>query len=428
MVPVFCDKTLLLKDSTMNNLSAGNPRQLHYAWVVAFVGGIAVFCALGLGRFAFGMMLPSISTSLGLNYTQSGILGFGNLAGYLMSVPLVPSVLRRFGTRTTVTFGLLLMSLSMFAMSATHSFFWLTAFYFLTGLGSGAVVVSSMSVTAKWFAPSHRGLSSGMVMAGPGFGIILSGFAVPRLGPLYGISAWQVGWLIFGAITACVALFAILYIRNHPNDVGQAPYGRPATLAGSSAEPLVRRAKFRLLAHMGLVYGIYGAIYMLYMTFIVTSMVDSYGMSKAQAGSLWSWFGFLSIFSGLLFGALSDKIGRRAGMAIAFGILAVSFGLVGFGQSGIGLYISVILFGFAVWSIPVIMSASAGDYFGSNGAASALAALTLMFSAGQALGPVFAGILAEKRGDFSLSYTFSAIAALFAIGLVLALRPPKVID
>lgn len=412
----------------MSNLSAGHPRQRHYAWVVAFIGGIAVFCALGLGRFAFGMMLPSISTSLGLNYTQSGILGFGNLAGYLVAVPLVPSVLRRLGTRIAVTCGLLLMSLSMFAMAATHSFFWLTAFYFFTGLGSGAVVISSMSVTAKWFAPSHRGLSSGMVMAGPGFGIILSGFAVPRLGPLYGIAAWQVGWLIFSAITACVALLAVLYIRNHPNDVGQAAYGRPATITGNNTEPMVRRAQLKLLAHLGLVYGIYGAIYMLYMTFIVTSMVDSYGMDETQAGSLWSWFGFLSIFSGLLFGALSDKIGRRAGMAFAFGILAVSFGLVGFGQSDMGLYISIILFGLAVWSIPVIMSASAGDYFGSNGAATALAGLTLMFSAGQAMGPVVAGILAEKRGDFSLSYALSAIASLFAIGLILAIRPPKVID
>lgn len=412
----------------MNNSSAQIPRRLHYAWVVAIIGGIAVFCALGLGRFAFGMMLPSISTSLDLNYSQSGILGFGNLAGYLVAVPLVPSVLRRFGTRTVVAFGLGLMSLSMFAMAMTHGFFWLTGFYFLTGLGSGAVVVSAMSVTTKWFAPSHRGVSSGMVMAGPGFGIILTGFAVPRLQPLYTMAAWQVGWLIFGVITACVAVLAVFYIRNHPRDAGQAPFGRPAKVAGSSAEPMARRAKGRLLAHMGLIYGIYGAIYMLYMTFIVTSMVDTYGMTQAQAGGLWSWFGFLCIFSGMLFGGLSDRIGRRAGMAIAFGILAVAFGLVGFGQSVMGLYISVALFGLAVWSIPVIMSASAGDYFGSEGAASALAILTLMFSTGQALGPVISGILAENRGDFSLSYRLAAVAALFAIAMVIALRPPKVID
>ncbi|GAA6202994.1 YbfB/YjiJ family MFS transporter [Aquicoccus sp. SU-CL01552] len=408
--------------------STGKTLQVHYAWTVAAICGLSVLCGLGFGRFAFGMLLPSISQDLGLNYSQGGMLGFGNLTGYLASVLSVPFALARIGTRSTVTLGLLVMALSMFAMATTHSFFWLTWFYFLTGLSSGAVVLPSMSVMAKWFAPSHRGLSSGLVMAGPGFGIILSGFAVPRLVPLGTMPAWQVGWLIFGGLTALVALVAFLYIRNTPGETGLRPYGRAASQSGIVSQPLARSAKFKLLVHLGVIFGIYGATYMLYVTFIVTSMVDSYGMSKAQAGVLWSWFGFLSIFSGLLFGALSDKIGRRAGMAVAFGVLALSFGLVGFGTSSFGLYLSVMLFGISAWSIPVIMSASAGDYFGAGGAAGALAALMLVFSAGQAVGPIIAGVLAEMLGDFSLSYAVSAAASVLAIGMVWAVRPPSVID
>jgi len=157
-------------------------------------------------------------------------------------------------------------------------------------------------------------------------------------------------------------------------------------------------------------------------------MVDSYGMQESQAGALWSWFGFLSIFSGLLFGALSDRIGRRAGMAVAFGVLGVSFALVGFEAGRIGLYLSVVLFGISAWSIPVIMAASAGDYFGATAAAGALAALMLIFSAGQAVGPIIAGVLAEMLGDFSLSYIVSAAASLGAIVMIAAIRPPRVID
>ncbi|MEP3333262.1 YbfB/YjiJ family MFS transporter [Sedimentitalea sp.] len=408
--------------------STGRPLQVHYAWTVAVICGLSVLCGLGLGRFAFGMMLPSISQDLGLNYSQAGMLGFGNLTGYLISVPLVPYFLAKIGTRITVTLSLLVMALSMLAMAVTHSFFWLTAFYFVAGLSSGAVVLPSMSVMAKWFAPSHRGLSSGIVMAGPGFGIILSGYAVPRLIPFDTIAAWQVGWLIFGALTAVVSLVAFVFIRNTPGDSGMRPFGRAATRAGVASLPLARSAKFKLLAHLGVIFSIYGATYMLYVTFIVTTMVDSYGMTEAQAGVLWSWFGFLSIFSGLLFGALSDRIGRRAGMVVAFGVLSLSFGLVGLGTSGFGLYLSVILFGISAWSIPVIMSASAGDYFGAAGAAGALAVLTLFFSAGQAVGPVIAGVLAEMLGNFSLSYTVSAAASVLAIGMILVIRPPIVID
>ena len=63
-------------------------------------------------------------------------------------------------------------------------------------------------------------------MAGPGFGIILSGFVVPRLLPISTLLSWQTGWLIFAVINIAVAWLTFMFIRNHPNDVGQNPFGR----------------------------------------------------------------------------------------------------------------------------------------------------------------------------------------------------------
>lgn len=64
-------------------------------------------------------------------------------------------------------------------MALTRDFPSLCLLYVLTGIGSGGVVLPSMSLMAQWFYPSHRGLASGVVMSGPGFGIILSGFVCP---------------------------------------------------------------------------------------------------------------------------------------------------------------------------------------------------------------------------------------------------------
>ncbi len=402
---------------------SAKPRGLHYAWTVAFAGAAAMVCGLGLARFAFGMMLPSMSASLGLSYGQGGMLGFANMAGYLIAILLAPLILPRIGTRIAVSANLVLIALSMLGMAATESFAALCALYVVTGIGSGGVVLPAMSVLAQWFFPSHRGLAAGLVMSGPGFGIILSGFIVPRLVPAYGLLSWQLGWAIFAAICVAVAVLAFTLIRNHPDTKGHMPFGKaPATPGGSS--PMSRSAKLRLLVHMGVIFAIYGAVYMLYVTFIVTSMVDTFSLGEALAGDLWAWFGFLSIFSGILFGVVSDRIGRRRGMAVAFGVLAVSFLSVGFGPWMPGLYVSIILFGLAAWSIPVIMAASAGDFFGSAAAANALAALTFAFSGGQATGPVLAGFLAERTGDFSASYALSGAAAILAIGLSLLLKTP----
>ncbi|WP_440465140.1 MFS transporter [Psychrobacter sp. ASPA161_6] len=397
---------------------------LHYAWIVAATGAVAMFCGLGLGRFAFGMLLPSMSASLELNYTQSGILGFTNLIGYLVAVILSPLILPRFGTRATGTASLLLIAASMLGMAFTTSFPLLCTLYVLTGIGSGGVVLPMMSVMSHWFFPSHRGLALGLVMAGPGFGIILSGFVVPKLLPVFTLLSWQTGWLIFAIINVVVACLTFTLIRNHPNDVNQSPFGRTPTLPVKNKKKL-ERSNIKLLVHLGIIFAIYGATYMVYVTFIVTSMVGSYQLSEATAGGIWAWIGLLSVFSGMLFGWISDHIGRRLGLALAFFFLAIAYLLVGLTDWTLGLYMSIILFGLVVWSVPVIMAASAGDYFGPAAAASALAALTFAFSGGQALGPVAAGYLAELTGDFSISYMMSSIAAFVAIGLALLLRPQK---
>ena len=50
-------------------------RPLHYGWLVVFAGMLTVFAALGLGRFALGMLLPSMGEGLGLGLsTVYGII------------------------------------------------------------------------------------------------------------------------------------------------------------------------------------------------------------------------------------------------------------------------------------------------------------------------------------------------------------------
>lgn len=89
------------------------PRGLHHSWRIAFAGAATVFCGLGLARFAFGMMLPSMSASLQLDYSQGGLLGFANMAGYLIAIMLLPLVHPRLGTRVMVTANLIVVALSM---------------------------------------------------------------------------------------------------------------------------------------------------------------------------------------------------------------------------------------------------------------------------------------------------------------------------
>ncbi|MFN3480749.1 MAG: YbfB/YjiJ family MFS transporter, partial [Thermodesulfovibrionales bacterium] len=59
---------------------------IHYGWLIVLSGTLCIFACLGLGRFTIGMILPSIATSLGLTYSQMGLISTANFIGYLISV------------------------------------------------------------------------------------------------------------------------------------------------------------------------------------------------------------------------------------------------------------------------------------------------------------------------------------------------------
>ena len=176
-----------------------------------------------------------------------------------------------------------------------------------------------------------------------------------------------------------------------------------------------------ILLRLGLLYLVFGATFMVYGTFIVTTMVKEYGFSEARAGLYWSWVGFFSLFSGVGFGALSDAIGRKRGLALVFLVQTVAYLLAGLKTGSVGLVVSVVLYGLAVFAIPAIMAAAIGDYLGLSRAATSFATVTIFFAAGQTIGPACAGLIAGTTGSFTSAYLFAAVltagAAFFALSL-----------
>ncbi|MGB3097445.1 MAG: YbfB/YjiJ family MFS transporter [Candidatus Deferrimicrobiaceae bacterium] len=75
-----------------------------------------MFSCLGLARFAYSMLLPSMGKALRLGYDQMGYIGTGNFAGYLAAVAMAPFLMHWWGARRTITFGLALLASCMILM------------------------------------------------------------------------------------------------------------------------------------------------------------------------------------------------------------------------------------------------------------------------------------------------------------------------
>jgi MFS family permease len=196
------------------------------------------------------------------------------------------------------------------------------------------------------------------------------------------------------------------------------------TVSPDRIEPLHRPASGSTLLRLGLLYLVFGVTFMIYGTFIVTTMVKEYGFSEQQAGFYWSWVGFFSLFSGVGFGALSDAIGRKRGLALVFMVQTAAYLLAGFKLGSAALMASIVLYGLAVFAIPTIMAAAVGDYVGISRAAGAFTTITLFFAFGQAVGPGSAGLIAGATGSFTTAYLVASLLTAGAAVLALTLPSP----
>ncbi|MBW2148520.1 MAG: MFS transporter [Deltaproteobacteria bacterium] len=403
--------------------------RLHYGWVIVFTGLLVTVGAHGFGRMSYTLILPAMKDGLHLNYTQLGLLGTGNFIGYLFMALVGGFLAARFGTRLVIALALVLMAITMIMTGLAQGFGFAFAMRLLTGLGNGAAYVPAMALGSAWFAVNRRGFATGIVSAGIGGGTMIAGLIVPLILEAYGIEGWRFAWYYLGGLVMLIAAAAVLFIRSRPDEMGLRQVGAKkdehidtAPKATSDAMDWGSIYKVGVVWYLGLVYFMYGFSYIIYMTFFAAYLVKEVKLSPGQAGGLWALVGGLSIFCGVIWGGISDKMGRGTGAALAYLILAVSYLIFAFVQNQAGFYLSAVVFGLTAWSIPTIMAAAAGDYVGPKLAPAGLGFITLFFGVGQALGPSVGGYLADATSSFTKPFFLAGGVSLLGACLSLRLR------
>ena len=409
--------------------------RIHYAWYVLLMGVLAVACVLGFARFGYTIILPSMQKSLHLSNTQAGTLATANLLGYACFALLGRAASSRFGPRRVISTGLLIIGVSMLLTGLVHSFLSAAALRLLTGIGSGLGNVPAVSLAAAWFSAPRRGLAAGVISAGSSVGIILVGSVVPSILAV-GPDGWRSAWYAYGAtsLVAAVTVYAIL--RDRPADKGLLPLGEsaPARPVAAPADPpahgrpsggLHWRRVYRSgsVWHLGVVYVAYGFSYFLYMTFFTKHLVTSAGYTTAAAGSLFMILGWFSLLSGILWGAISDRIGRKPALMIVYVWNAAAFALFALSHRPVGFLASAVLFGLSAWAVPSIIAAACGDVVGARLAPAALGLATFLFALGQSLGPAVAGMIADSTGGFAPAFLLAAAVSLLGAVAAAFLRP-----
>ena len=380
---------------------------LRSLWLaVALSMGAAI--SLGITRFAYALLLPPMREDLGWSYTLAGGMNTANALGYLLGALATPWLLRRVAPGAVLLVGAVMatvfMGLSGFFTQATP----LLAQRLLAGGASALVFIAGGLLAARLGAqvPGRSGLLLGLYYGGTGWGISLSALLVPAvLGVAPAPHSWTWAW--WALALACVAAtLALLW----PARVLSGLAAPVAAASGSTPSPAVPdRVRWRALAPALLGYGLFGVGYIGYMTFVV-ALLREQGRGAGEVTLFYALLGLAVVLSSRIWAGLLDR--SRGGEALARlnALLGVATILPAITGAWPVVLASGLLFGGVFLSVVASTTALVRHNLPQALWASGISAFTIVFAAGQIVGPTVVGWIADGPGGLARGLVFSACA------------------
>ena len=300
------------------------------------------------------------------------------------------------------------------------------------GTGGGAVYATSVGQAVKWF-PDRRGLAVGLTAAGYGAGAVLTVIPIRYVIDTYG---YESAFLWFGIVQGAVVFVLAWFIRApEPGELAAAPAAK-VTVSKRSYSP-----NEVLLSPV---------FWVLYIMFV---MVSASGlMATAQIAPIAKDFnvGNVILFGGAstltvalivdglcnggarpLFGWVSDNIGREYTMAIAFGLGAVAYWLLGSLGATPWFFVVFAALIFLTWGeIFSLFPSTCTDTFGTKFATVNLSLLYTAKGTSAFLVPI-ANLMKTHYGSWHAVFVVTALMNIVVVALALFVLKPmrrKIMD
>lgn len=303
--------------------------RFHRAWFVAAVTFVTI-----IGAAAFASLPGLLIEPLHDEFDWSrGTIGFAvsvNLALYGLTAPFAAALMDRFGIRRVVAVALTIISVgSLLTVWMTAAWQLVLFWGVLVGLGSGSMALAfAATVTNRWFV-ARRGLVTGILTAAGASGQLVF---LPLLSWLVEHHGWRPAAVTVALAALAVVPFVWLLLRDHPADVGLAPYGggyaeKPAPVTGAARRAVTvlfkaaRTGPFWLLAGTFAICG--ASTNGLVKTHFVPAAHD-HGMPVTAAAGLLAVIGVFDVVGTIASGWFTDRFEARRLLAVYYALRGVS--------------------------------------------------------------------------------------------------------
>ncbi len=365
--------------------------------LIAIGGLLAMAAGVGVGRFVYTPILPSMVEALSLSKSQAGLIASANFVGYLAGALL--AAMRLAGSRRALLLGSLAVNtFCLAAMGLTTAMPVFLALRLVAGIVSAFILVLSSALVLERLAASGKGALSAVHFAGVGVGIAVSAALVPMF------SDWRMMWFAGAMVTAIAGIAVGFLIDPDPAPMEVARETTPRTISGKFATLLAA-------------YGLFGFGYVITATFIVAITRGS-GEIAALEPYIWLLFGLSAAPSVALWTRLSAMWGTLQAFAVACVLEALGVAAGAVWITPLGIVVSSLLVGGTFMGLTALGLVAARQS-GRGDPRGRLALMTASFGAGQILGPLFAGYVYDHMGGFTVPLLAASLALLAAGALAI---------
>jgi sugar phosphate permease len=371
----------------------------------------------------FGWSRATISLAVSVNLLLYGLIG-----------PFAAALYDAIGLRRTMAVALTLLAAGVSLTTLVTAPWQMVLLWgVVVGCGTGMIALGlSATVVNRWFA-SSRGTVMGVLTASTATGQLLF---LPLLASLTLSRGWRTAAFgVAGAALAAIPL-VLLFMRNHPRDVGQRPYGDAEDGGGGAISPDeepernplrtalaglgrgVRSTDFWLLAGSFFVCG--ASANGLIGTHMIPACVD-HGIPELHAAGLMAMMGVLDLFGTTLSGWLSDRFNNRYLLCCYYGLRGLS--LLGLPHalagSHWGLTVFAVFYGLDwIATVPPTVRLTA-DIFGRRNVGVMFGWIFASHQIGASLAALGAGAVRTYLGDYLGAFLAAGMLCLLAASLVL---------
>ncbi|MGE0227169.1 MAG: MFS transporter [Dehalococcoidia bacterium] len=403
-------------------------------WMVAIGAGvqaaIAVLFNQAFGAYAavlrkeFGWTRAELSGAFSMAGVESGILG-----------PIVGWLLDRFGPRNVMIAGIALLGGGLIGFSFIQSLVGFYAVYFVMSVGStlgGFLAVTTALVS--WFS-RHRAKALGITQIGFAAGgllIPITVFSIERFG-------WRETAAVSGVLLWVTCIPLAMAMRRRPEYYGETVDGVPAgtappadarsarAVAADGSEDFTAREAVRTSAFWFISLG-HGAALLIVsavMVHLTLHLTENLGYTLTQASGFVALMTAAQVVGQVSGGFLGDRFDKRIIATVCMFVHAIGLLLVAFAVNTPMVLAFALMHGWAWGTRGPLMQAVRADYFGTSHFGKIMGVSLLIVTLGNTAGPIVAGLMADRTGDYRAGFTVLAVGALLGSVFFMAAKRPK---